>query len=760
MAVRTNLVLNPSFEDGATAPTPPADWLVEANSSTGFFWEDNSSRHQTVANSSTRSLRLNNSSAAANALYTTLSLAAGTYTVSVWAQVLASTTNAALMVRTHSGGSASAGTLWGEQHWTSPNNVWTRKSITFTLTATTSIDVFLGLGIGTGGTSAGSVRFDEVLLEAGSTLNDYFDGGFTATSSVTYSWNGTANNSTSKADDGSVVTPPPVVNNGWALVESNSAATTFATNGALDSTKFYTKTGFNGTNGDGTYYADRTYVQGGQVIVMPDQDHIGGFDSRHRPLTYGKWDVYMKLTPVVGYKCVIFLWPDSEAWTDGEWDFVECTDSTGATFQIFFHLPGNPTNNSKQTRVTQNITGAFNKFTIEKLPTSVTVKVNDLQVYQVTDTAWVGTTPCHLVVQTDVGMPDGANGVSVRAGYPANTNPRFQVAISQIDIWVPATVSANAPLSASDQGSSSDSGVLGTTRATLFSSDDDGASTDHAQLLVPRSLLAATERGQAIDVASLSVNGSTPSTMLIGYDEGTSLDFGRLAGSSQYLNANDRGRSLDTATLQTAVDLSVRPVVGSVAEEIYESLSPISTDDPNNGWALLRLISAIADPTMQWTNDLVRDTDAGTGWSTIMDLDQAPADVLPWLAQFVGVDTSDDLDVESQRLRIRETAGFQRGTRSSVEGAARQYLSGSRTVLVSERDTSPYHLTVTTFAAETPEPSKVGAALEAAKPAGLVLEFVVSSGASYGALKATGLTYRQLQALYSTPKVMKLAVLV
>jgi hypothetical protein len=205
------------------------------------------------------------------------------------------------------------------------------------------------------------------------------------------------------------------------------------------------------------------------------------------------------------------------------------------------------------------------------------------------------------------------------------------------------------------------------------------------------------------------------------------------------------------------VDLSIRPVVGALAEEIYGALGPLTAHDEENDWALLRFVSAIAKAP-QVTDDLVRDSDAGPGWSSIVDLDRAPADALPWLAQFVGVDVATDLDEASQRLRIRETSGFRRGTLAAIEGAARQYLTGSRTVQVQERDTSPYHLKVTTFQTETPVPDRTAEALQAQKPAGLVLQYVVSTGATYDELKATGLTYDQLAAAYPTYTQMKLAI--
>jgi Phage tail protein (Tail_P2_I) len=174
---------------------------------------------------------------------------------------------------------------------------------------------------------------------------------------------------------------------------------------------------------------------------------------------------------------------------------------------------------------------------------------------------------------------------------------------------------------------------------------------------------------------------------------------------------------------------------------------------------LLRFVNAIAQAP-QWTEDLVRDSEAGPGWSSVLDLERAPTEALAWLAQFIGVGIEPNLDSESQRLRIKETAGFSRGTRAAIEGAARQFLTGSRTAVVLERDTSPYHLKVVTFEAETAFPDRTAAALQAQKPAGLVLQYELSSGATCGALKATGMTCAQLGDTYPTCKAMKLAVLV
>jgi hypothetical protein len=201
-----------------------------------------------------------------------------------------------------------------------------------------------------------------------------------------------------------------------------------------------------------------------------------------------------------------------------------------------------------------------------------------------------------------------------------------------------------------------------------------------------------------------------------------------------------------------------RPVVATVAEEAYSALGPLTAKDEDNDWALLNFVAALT-LALEEIDDLVRDSDDGPGWSSVVDIDRAPTDALAWLGQLVGVSPDASLDDTAQRERIRDVSGFRRGSRAAMEAAARRYLTGTRTVNIRERDSSAYHLTVTTYAGETPDEDKTEAAIRAQKPAGLVLVYVVSSGASYGTLEATGMTYRQLRATYPTYEHMKLAII-
>jgi Glycosyl hydrolases family 16/Phage tail protein (Tail_P2_I) len=753
MAVRTNECTNPSFESSADT-----NWTTLTGSGTGFYWRDTSSKHTSTNGPTTlASLRINNATAAANGRVHTLTLAAGTYAVAAWIQVLAGTTNAAFVVRRQSDNA-----LLLDQHRTTPNNSWSRIAGFISVASSTTVEVICGVGIFTGGTSAGSARFDEILVErvgaagintTGMALPEYFDGSFVADGTTSYAWTGTAHASTSTASSGTPTPPaPPATSPGWTLLETNDFTTMDQT--TFDA-RFYTKNGFAGTNGVGTYNSSRTTLSAAGVTIQPDQDTIGGFDSELRPHIYGKWDVWFKETGGQGYKGVIFLWPDSEVWADGEYDFVEMTDSTGATFQIFFHKPGTPSDNSKQTRVSLNIVTSIQKVSMEWLPDRATVLANDIKVYEVAnEPVWIAKKPMHLVVQVDVGVPGGANGLSPRPNYPANLNPPFKLIVERVDIYKPADTSATASLAVTDAGGSIDSGQL--TIKRLLQVNDSGGSADTPRLSVSK-LLAAADAGTSFDTGDLTVASSATVVALIVNDVGTSTDTASLSATRIPLAAFDFGGSLDSGDLSTTRDLSIRPEVSPLAEEIYAALGPLTAHDQENGWHLLRFVAAIAHEP-QWTDDLVRDSEAGPGWSSIVDLDRAPAEALGWLGQFVGVDTHPDIDAESQRIRIRETAGFRRGTRAAIEGAARQLLTGNRTVQVQERDTSPYHLKVITFETETPVPDRTAAALQAQKPAGLVLQYVVSSGATYGELTATGDTYAELNDEYPTYTQMKLAI--
>ena len=151
-----------------------------------------------------------------------------------------------------------------------------------------------------------------------------------------------------------------------------------------------------------------------------------------------------------------------------------------------------------------------------------------------------------------------------------------------------------------------------------------------------------------------------------------------------------------------------RPVVSSYTERLYKSVLPLAWADEEHDWALLRYCASIGS-MVEDVDFWSADTEDYPGWHMILDVDLAPPLFLPWLAQFVGVKTDAKLPGETDaawearmRNKIRSVAGFGRGSVPSIRSAVQAYLTGLKQVSIFERDTSPYHFTVTTRFGETP----------------------------------------------------------
>lgn len=200
-----------------------------------------------------------------------------------------------------------------------------------------------------------------------------------------------------------------------------------------------------------------------------------------------------------------------------------------------------------------------------------------------------------------------------------------------------------------------------------------------------------------------------------------------------------------------------RPSVSESAEEMFDALGPWSrADGEETGWALLHLCEATAgrlDPL----RSIVMDDEDHPGWSSVLDVDRAPREWLPWLAQFVGVRLPAGLDEVAERARIRSTDGFNRGTPAAIKGAARQYLRGpdgtpdTATVFLTERHGSAYRLTVAVHASEMIASADViyKAVLEQ-KPAGIVLNPIsVVTGNDYLTLRDENASYTVVRGRYA-----------
>ena len=138
----------------------------------------------------------------------------------------------------------------------------------------------------------------------------------------------------------------------------------------------------------------------------------------------------------------------------------------------------------------------------------------------------------------------------------------------------------------------------------------------------------------------------------------------------------------------------------------------------------------------------IYDPEEGEPGSPLVDVDRCPDWALPWLAALVGVTLPTGSTAELNRERIRNVAGWKRGTPAALRAAAGMYLTGDKTVYFRERDPTggdpPYCLEVVTRDSETPDPAAVEAALRRQKPAGILLTYRVVEGWDYQELGATG----------------------
>lgn len=174
------------------------------------------------------------------------------------------------------------------------------------------------------------------------------------------------------------------------------------------------------------------------------------------------------------------------------------------------------------------------------------------------------------------------------------------------------------------------------------------------------------------------------------------------------------------------------------------------TVDADHGFALSVYVSALCS-MFQQVDQVASDTDAGPGWSQIVDLNRCPSYGLGWLAQFVGVSLDPSLSDTAQRERIRNTDGWKRGTPNAIISAFQQYLTGTKHVTLRERaGGNAWHVIVVTKTSETPDAPKALAAGLAQKPGGLVLTHNVVPGQDYQGVLDDNATYADLLANFAT----------
>lgn len=181
-----------------------------------------------------------------------------------------------------------------------------------------------------------------------------------------------------------------------------------------------------------------------------------------------------------------------------------------------------------------------------------------------------------------------------------------------------------------------------------------------------------------------------------------------------------------------------------LADQIYESLGPFAAEDQSGD--LEKFTAALVGPA-ETVYEIVGEEDQEFGWSIVFDVDNCPAELLPWLAQFEGVELTPDMSEAARRSAIKVREGAARGRPATIVERIRRTLAIDRRVIIQEKDGDAYNLTIRTFAAETPNPALTEAAAISQKPAGLLLDFAVIEEDSYAALE---LAYEDYEAVFDT----------
>jgi len=297
---------------------------------------------------------------------------------------------------------------------------------------------------------------------------------------------------------------------------------------------------------------------------------------------------------------------------------------------------------------------------------------------------------------------------------------------------------ANVPVS--DVGTSFEGG---TTRAVLSATAQTGTGADTAQFTTPDTV----ENGVGVDSAVVTISG----VVRTGSDTGHGTDFSDVQTTTPAPPVVTPGPEPGPVPLPPFT-------CGEFGKTLFREMEPVTYADAQNGDSLRHYLCSIGSQFEEaWTlaRDIIIDGKRVPGWSIVVDLDRIPTKGLGWLAQFVGVSLDIALSDPLQRERIRATDGWKRGSVGAFMGAARQYLTGNRTVIFKERYTSAYHILVVTRAYETPDPDQVLAALTAQKPAGLILEYHTVNGRIYLEVKEQNANYTAAKAAYATYEAMR-----
>jgi hypothetical protein len=190
--------------------------------------------------------------------------------------------------------------------------------------------------------------------------------------------------------------------------------------------------------------------------------------------------------------------------------------------------------------------------------------------------------------------------------------------------------------------------------------------------------------------------------------------------------------------------------LGDTGRDLYAATLPIAFADAENAWAWANFVGALStllDVIAEMARD---DADGNAGWTALGSPSRCPAPWLRVLAQWAGVHRWDSMTEEELRDLIGPRApGLWRGTPAAMRDAVNRYLpAGAPVYFVERAEGDPYLLRVFTFDYIEHDSEQVHAALTAAKPAGLTLDYQVRHGQTWGMLNQRAASWAEVNETY------------
>lgn len=195
------------------------------------------------------------------------------------------------------------------------------------------------------------------------------------------------------------------------------------------------------------------------------------------------------------------------------------------------------------------------------------------------------------------------------------------------------------------------------------------------------------------------------------------------------------------------------PITTRVGADLYEALAPMAFADAAMGWALAIYLD-VSGLAVEEVAFLVRaDSEGNDGWSAFADPARCPDSFLRTLAQWAGIRWPGRMPLDYLRTLIGgKGSGLWRGTRSALIAEVRRFLPDrwQNALYFEERaDGNPYLLRIFTYSFVDHDEAAVRAALEFAVPAGLMLDYEVRDGQTWGMLNESHTSWGDVRDSYT-----------